>query len=187
MRKPDLLIGAILMFFVFVQPSIAQDKIELFGGYSYVHAPAPGPSGLTTPCPGIACVPVIGNARANTNGWDVTGAVKVHKWISIAADFGGYYGSNSLAGNFRLNTYMAGPQLSLPGRFSPFAHVLFGAAHESSGAVSGTAFSYAFGGGLDLRLNRFASIRVAQVDLLVTSFGAGQAVPRVSTGFVLHF
>lgn len=187
MRKPALIFGAILMFFLCVQPSNAQDKIELFGGYSYVHAPAPAPPFSLGPCPIAGCTPVIGNARANTNGWDLTGAVKVHKWISVAADFGGYYGSNSDAGNFRLNTYMVGPQFSLPGRFSPFVHMLFGVAHESSGAVSGTAFSSAFGGGLDLRLNRFASIRIAQVDLLGTTFGSGQAVPRVSTGFVLHF
>ena len=187
MRKPALIIGALLVLFMFAQCSKAQDKVEIFGGYSFVRAPVASESQASIPCTITGCPLVFGPARANGNGWEATGAVKVHKWVSIAADFGGYYGS-SLPGNFRLNTYMIGPQVSIPlGRISPFAHVLFGAAHETAPTVSATAFSYVFGGGLDLKLNRFASVRIVQVDLMVTGFGAGQAVPRVSSGFVLHF
>jgi len=185
-RKPALILGAVLVLFIFVQPSSAQNKIEVFGGYSNVQAPVAGPGPLT-PCEMGVCPPQFVFSGANANGWDATVAYKPKQWLGFAADFGGYYRS-VFNNSVHLQTYLFGPQVSLPGRISPFAHALLGVAHQTVGDPGATAFSSAIGGGVDFKLNRFASVRIVQLDVLFTRFGGRtQAGPRFSAGLVLHF
>src|ERR1700730_4094449 len=77
--------------------------------------------------------------------------------LGLTGDFGGHYGTLN-GGATHLNTFLFGPQLSFPGRISPFVHGLFGGAHESVGAFSTavffppgpqTAFAFAIGGGIE--------------------------------------
>ena len=190
MRKTAIFLGLLLTLFMLVQTSNAQDKIEVFGGYSFARAPISGTTlAISTPvaCPIPGCPPTFGNFNVNSNGWEATGVFKPNKWLGVAADFSGYYGS-AFGSSVHLQNYLFGPQVSLPGHISPFAHVLFGVAHETAAFSKGTAFSSAIGGGVDLKLNRLASIRLVQVDYLLTRFGGlTQNEIRVSTGLVLHF
>lgn len=190
MRKTAILLGLFLTLFMLVQTSNAQDKIEVFGGYSFARAPISGtPIAISAPipCPITGCPPTFGNFNVNSNGWEATGVFKPNKWLGVAADFSGYYGSK-FGNNVHLQNYLFGPQISLPGRISPFVHVLFGVAHETAAASNATAFSSAIGGGVDLKLNRLASIRLVQVDYMLSRFGGlTQNEIRVSTGLVLHF
>jgi hypothetical protein len=108
----------------------------------------------------------------------------------VSADFGGYYGSRFFTSHTQ--TYLFGPQISLPGRISPFFHALAGVAMNTTNSlepfVRTTSFSSAIGGGVDLRLNHFASVRLAQFDYLMTRFdGSTQNEFRISTGIVLRF
>lgn len=186
MRKPALVLSTLLILFMFAQPSKTQDKIEIFGGYSNVQAPVAGPGPLT-PCVMGVCPPQFVFSGANANGWDATLDYKPNRWLGVAADFGGYYRS-AFNNSIHLQTYLFGPQLSLPGRISPFGHVLFGVAHQTVGDPGATAFASAIGGGVDVKLNRFASVRVIQLDVLLTRFGGlTQAGPRFSAGLVLRF
>jgi hypothetical protein len=173
-------------------PSRAQ-SIEVFGGYSFVHAPVTFTQTVLCPIPG--CPTGTNTQNLNLNGWDVGGAFKVFGPLALAADFSRTSGSFQGA-NTHLQTYLGGPQLRFPGRISPFAHFLVGGAHESIDTSAGSltfgptqsAFATALGGGIDLKVLPLLSIRPIQIDYLLTHFNSGtQNQPRVSAGIVVHF
>lgn len=141
----------------------AQDKVELFGGYSYMH---------------------LGNSpSANLNGWEISGQYKFRDWFGGVADLDGHYGSASTY------SYLFGPQISLPSRVSPFAHLLLGGAHISQAGFGSSSFSMALGGGIDVGLfhDQFYW-RAIQTDYLMTQFGGrAQNNFRASTGIVIRF
>jgi hypothetical protein len=177
---------------LFATPSRAQ-SIEVFGGYSYVRAPVTFTQTILCPVPGC---PTGTNAQnLNLSGWEAGGAIKILGPLALVADFSRTSGSFQGA-NTRLQTYLAGPQLRFPGRISPFAHFLVGAAHESVDTSAGSltfgptqsAFATALGGGIDLKVLPLISIRPIQIDYLLTHFNSStQNQPRVSAGIVLHF
>jgi hypothetical protein len=175
----------------------AQDKIEVFGGYSYVHAPTSWTETLL--CPFVTCPVTLVNPKLNLNGWKISGVYKAKDWLGLGADFGGHYGSFNGA-SYHLQTYLFGPQISFPGRVSPFVHVLVGGAHATSGtSFSSSAvapangspnngFAAAVGAGIDIKLAPFIWFRPVQIDYLATRFNSStQSQPRISAGVVLHF
>jgi hypothetical protein len=180
---------------LFSTPSRAQ-SIELFGGYSFVR---PSVTYFQTPqgtCVITGCPTTTTTQTLNFNGWEVGGAFKILGPLALAADFSDTSGSFQGA-NTRLKTYLAGPQLRFPGPTSPFVHFLAGAAHESIGTGASalittgptqTAFATTLGGGLDLKVLPFISLRPIQVDYLLTHFNSKtQNQPRISAGIVLRF
>ena len=191
--------GPAVMLFLFAvvaaSPANAQDKVELFGGFSYVHANVASPQFAGT-CPTICPPPTFVTQHPNLYGWEFSGAYKLVPFLSANLDFGEQYGKLN-GGSVRLKTYLFGPQLSLPGPVSPFVHAEFGIAHESVGSFSGTtlsspgsdtAFATALGGGLDIKALPFFAVRVVQIDYLRTSlYHRTQNQPRVSAGIVFRF
>jgi hypothetical protein len=210
MRKIKLLLGLLLAVLFSSTPLRAQDKFEIFGGFSYARVPVQvftpiaiaGPVIVIPPgtCPITGCPPGIGGFstdHVNTHGWEISGAFKPIPWLGAVADFSGHYGSTR-GSNLHLNTYLFGPQVSLPARVSPFVHVLFGAAHESNsnpgvalgvpGLGTNNAFAAAVGAGMDVKPFPFLSVRLFQFDYLMTRFGSKtQNQPRASAGLVLRF
>jgi hypothetical protein len=183
---------AVLAFLFLAAPSQAQ-KIELFGGYSYVRPPVTFSQPILCPIPGCPNNPTT--QTLNFNGWEVGGAFKLLGPLAAAADFSDTSGSFQGA-HTHLRTYLFGPQLRFPGPVSPFAHFLVGGAHESSSTSSGSitfgptqsAFATALGVGIDLKVLPFISIRPIQIDYLLTHFNSSnQNQPRVSAGIVVHF
>lgn len=146
----------------------AQDKVELFGGYSYMH--------------------FHNSPSANLNGWEISGQYKFTDWLGGVADFDGHYGSsNGLSTS--TYTYLFGPQISFPSRVSPFAHLLLGGGHISEAGFGSSSFSMAIGGGIDVGLfhDQFYW-RAIQTDYLMTQFGShAQNNFRASTGIVIRF
>jgi hypothetical protein len=81
-----------------------------------------------------------------------------------------------------LFTYMFGPQIKKhSGKLQPFAEALFGGARlNMSGSIladegrlpHGNGFAMALGGGIDLRFTKHVELRPAEVDYLLTHFGA---------------
>lgn len=198
-----LALGFIL---VLLLPSLlrAQDKFELFGGYSYLRASANETGTLL--CPGPPCPTRTFTDHPSLNGWEGSFAYKPTNDLALVADFGGNYGSlRSSLGNesTHRNTYLFGPRVSYPSRVSPFVHVLVGGVHESTAAGSGSsivfpahsgnAFAIALGGGIDVRLwapDVFPQLwlRLIQVDYMGTHFVSSfQNQQRVSAGVVFHF
>jgi hypothetical protein len=185
---------AVLVLLLIPSVSRAQgDSVELFGGFSFVHAPVrylESPLCITTPCSNSYF-----DTHVNLNGYEFTAVYKPTSVLGIAADFGGYYGS-SQGSSTHINTYMAGPQVSFSGHISPFAHLLFGAAHESLGTsptgdvtgITRNSIASALGGGIDLKILPFIAIRPVQIDYLVTHFNSNvQSQFRYSAGVVFHF
>jgi hypothetical protein len=194
MRAVSLFCATLLLLGLFAAPSHAQ-SVELYGEYSFVRVPVTFTQTILCPVPG--CPSSTNTHTLNMNGWEAGGAFKFIGPLSLAADFSGMSGSFNGA-NTHLQTYLVGPQVRFPGPISPFAHFLVGAAHEaiSTGSSNniGTsgptqnAFATAIGGGLDLRVLPFISLRPIQFDYLLTRFNSSnQHQPRVSAGIVVRF
>lgn len=165
LRRTLLMLGMLLTS---VSLRAQEEKAEVFGGYSYLHFHT--------------------NPSTNLNGWEASGQYKFRDWLGGVADFDGHYGSFSGGPGASTYTYLFGPQVSMPGRFSPFGHLLLGGAHLSSGRFGNSSFSMALGGGLDYSLKDKFSWRVAQADYLLTQFGGGsQNNFRFSTGIIYRF
>ncbi len=151
--------------------------VEIFGGYSYGNFN-----------------PAISNvARQNGNGWGADLQVNFNKYVAGVADFGGQYGTVSdiapsipgqrTSTRFRVHEFMFGPRVTARvDRIAFFAHALFGAANLRANsfsiplgaplgtltipALKETDFAMAYGGGLNVKINKAISLRVAQVDYL---------------------
>src|SRR5215831_20226104 len=130
----------------------AQDKVELFGGYSYMR--------------------FRNSPSANLNGWEIAGQYKFTDWLGGVADFDGHYGSSNGISTSTY-TFLFGPQISRPSSVSPFGHLLFGGAHNSTGGLGSSSFSMALGGGIDAELAPGINWRLAQLDYLLTQFRGG--------------
>jgi hypothetical protein len=157
------------LFVLAALPARAQEeKVEVFGGYSYLH--------LHT------------NPSTNLNGWEIAGQYKFRDWLGGVADVSGHYGSFSGGAGASTYTYLFGPQISFPARVSPFGHLLLGGAHLGAGGFGNSSFSLALGGGFDTTVSRKFSWRIVQADYLLTQFGGGsQNNVRVSTGVIYRF
>jgi hypothetical protein len=145
----------------------SSDNVEVFGGYSYMRFRA--------------------SPSINMNGWEVSGQYKFKDWIGGVADIDGHYGS--IGGvNTSNYTYLFGPQISMPSRISPFSHLLFGGAHNSTAGIGTSSFAMALGAGIDYEVTDKIHYRVVQLDYLLTQFGGGsQNNFRYSTGIVFRF
>ena len=198
MRRPFFLLSLLAMLAFAADSTRAQDKIEVFGGYSYVRAQTSWTETLL--CPLVTCPVTLVKPKLNLNGWEVSGLYKMKPWLGLGADLSGHYGSFSGA-SYHLQTYLFGPQIALPGKVSPFAHVLVGGAHSTSGTSVGSGslvaaaggspnngFAAAVGAGIDIKIVPFVSFRPIQIDYLATRFNSStQSQPRISAGVVLHF
>lgn len=180
--------------------SKAQDKVEVYGGYSYLHASVQvGQHNFV----GLPPLPPV-TQHGNLNGWELAGQYKFLPFLGAVVDFNGNYGGVD-GGSTRVHTFLFGPQVSLPTKVSPFAHALIGVAKESqennfSGACpvvtrgcrfslgTDTSLATAIGAGFDIKLVPFVKLRLIQVDYLRTQLhGATQNQARASAGIVFHF
>ena len=141
-----------------------EDKVELFGGYSYMRFHG-----------------------TNLNGWEASGQYRFLDWLGGVADFDGHYGSFGGIGTSTY-TFLFGPQISRPSSVSPFGHLLLGGAHNSTGGFGSSSFSMALGGGIDAELPHGIHWRLIQMDYVLTQFGGGsQNNFRFSTGILIKF
>jgi len=167
LRKLCLMAGVFLALSLTAHAQGIADKINVFGGYSYMH--------------------YDGSPSGSLNGWELSGEYKFANWIGGVADFDGHYGSPGGPSNSTHN-FLFGPQVSWPARVSPFAHVLIGGAHTNIGGFTDTSFSTAIGGGIDTEIGHGFSWRIIEGDAVITHFfGSSQTNARLSTGIVFHF
>src|SRR5579863_6422723 len=68
----------------------AQDRVELFGGYSYVRGTVQVVPNIPVSCPPI-CGPVT--QHVSLSGWEFSGTYKANPWFGVTADFSGHYGT----------------------------------------------------------------------------------------------
>ncbi len=172
------------------KPADVQPHAELAVAYNYERSNVP-PGGCT--CFGL-------NGGSASFAWPVRPG-----GFALVADVGVAH-SGSITGSgysLTLSTFTAGtrylPRLG-SSKVQPHGQVLVGFAHSGGTLVSGAntavsnsgaAFAAQVGGGLDLKLNRRFSIRMAEADYLVTTFKNGvndhQNNLRLGAGAVFHF
>lgn len=176
---------ALLALTLLTAPLSAQDAshVEVSGGYQF----AKFSDGIS-------------QKRLNANGWDVDVASYFNRWLGIKADFSGAYGTDDISSAlpFRATnyTYAFGAIVSpwSRGRFAPFGEFLLGGYKENLAGypTAPEGFALLTGGGLDVRLHRHWSLRVAEVDWLYMS-PANPAIlikrndVRIVTGGVFRF
>ena len=189
MRKNLLLLAILAAGFLFT--GSAQAQVQIFGGYSYLRPSVDVPT--TTVCGTPPCPVTLTPTTLNLNGWEASASFNPIKVLGFTADFSRNSGTVQ-GSDVHVQTYLFGPQARFPGPISPFAHALFGGAQESFAgnsvvsSSSATAFAWAAGGGLDVKLVPFLSLRAFQIDDLMTRFGSGtQHQLRASAGLVVHF
>lgn len=156
-------VGFVALVFLLASFSLGQspDRVEVFGGYSYISSD------------------FTGSASGGVSGWNFSAAVRLFRYIGAVGDFSGFSpsGSNPCpscgGGPFAsYRTFMGGPQISARiGRLQPFARALFGATKGSFTRADQqfggdfSPFTFAFGGGVDVGLNRWLAVR-GQIDAL---------------------
>jgi len=175
----------------------AQDRtrFEVFGGYSLERTAPCGVSGSSE----FPCNAETGflAPTTNFNGWDVAFTAYVNRFLGATADVSGHYGPYDNA-NFSPNTsvsrysYLFGPVFAwrLP-RVTPFAHILIGSTSQILGGSVGNynVFSWAAGGGLDVRVSKRVAIRFADLDYESVHVAGNAAANglRYSSGLVFKF
>src|SRR5208337_926073 len=122
---------------VLAQDSV--DKIQVFGGYSLIHADTGGLTGL-----GLSSVLRAPSdtfrITSNYTGWTAEAQYNGNRWIGIVGDFGGHNNApitalktSGVSGLPSESEYyfLVGPALTYrtKSRLTPFAHALFGYEH----------------------------------------------------------
>lgn len=209
MRTWLMALGAGVVAWTLAGTAQAQGTVEVYGAYSYFRPVITAEQGFTCSI-GVLCVPnpappTFVSSRQNLNGWQVGAGFHVLPFLRVVGDFSGYYGPTLGNSNSRTHQYMylAGPEVSLPARVSPFAHVLVGgthqiiefgtfplnsAGHNSVFPTGNSGFTSAIGGGIDLKVIPLVWIRPVQFDYVLTRLGGNtQNQVRVSAGLVLRF
>jgi len=149
-------------------------EVELFGGYSHL-------------------VGNLSNSSFNLNGFNGSVEQNFNRWfggkLDVAATFGTEAGSKVNSQNIAY-----GPVFSFrkDPKVRPFVEGLLGAVRGSSEYLGISQPEWRFGmlggGGVDVKLNERVSLRVIEVDYLLTHFSsARQDNVRISAGFVFRF
>lgn len=156
-----------------------QPRAEIFGGYSWLH-----PNGYVD----------WGKVPDIAHGWNASSTFYFPnvRNLGVVVDGSGHY--NSTYSNVGLG--LMGLQYKWHNdQFSPFIHVLGGAAHISpAGLNSQWRAAVGGGGGFDLTLTNLFSIRLVQADYIYTSYSpqvftshnSTWNMVRLSTGVVIN-
>jgi hypothetical protein len=159
------LVSIFLLIAVLSPCVMAQDrpKVEVFGGFAYERW-----------------------GEVPLRGWNAAVAFNLNKWLSIAGDFSGVYGSTSEYGTVynpykaimwlnvdkKVASFTGGPQFSIRhDKTMIFFHLLLGGtrvderwARDVYFSVNETMYAAIGGGGLDYSINKRFSVRLFQVD-----------------------
>ncbi|MBZ5660892.1 MAG: porin family protein [Acidobacteriia bacterium] len=158
MRKLLCVLGLVCLASV---GAAAQDvpRVDLFGGYSYVHTG-----------PGVSA------SAFNANGGVGSVALNLTSWAGLVGEVGGIHATT--IGNTSVSatalTFLAGPKIAFFQRssLSPFVQALAGVVRTDPGfnQTPNTHYTFAFspGAGLDWNATHHFGIRLGQVDYLLT-------------------
>lgn len=182
-----LTVGALFGLSVFAQEG---PKADLFFGYSFVRYN----SAQTIPA-------FTANGGLGTFAWNFT------DHLGVEAELGGYHNGNINGYQFDTTTfsYLFGPRFSW-GRhktFDPYIHTLFGGQNASTSissssilvvsppivgtttptrySASTNSFAMAIGGGLDIKLSHWATLRPIQLDYYLSRLEAPDVTEPIGT------
>jgi len=132
---------------------------------------------------------VFASGVGGLNGWEGSLNVKVKPFIGIEGDVA-QYGMGAASTTPHTTMVMFGPRVTVGTMgVHVFAHALGGVGHTSNSVgLSQTDLTVGLGGGGDVRIAPFFSIRLAADYLAVpTSSHSGSAHERVSAGLAFRF
>jgi opacity protein-like surface antigen len=199
MKRFVTLITLILAFTTNVWAQDDYKQFEFFGGYSALFF-----DNLAGDTGSVAVDDILGD-RQTLRGFNASITANFHKYVGAKFDYSLHLREDNFsrpAGSGTIDTtvqnFLGGIQIKNNSEdgptFKPFGHALFGVAVQKVDvdspnlpAVLGisdfhtneTSFAMAFGGGVDLKLNRRLDVRLAQVDWNIVKRGDQQ------TGIVL--
>ncbi|HEU5351670.1 MAG TPA: hypothetical protein VFU55_08740 [Terracidiphilus sp.] len=126
------------------------------------------------------------------NGWEASGYLKIHKpFLGVEADVS-HYGIGADSTVPRTTAVLIGPRITVGALgIHFFAHGLVGGEHSANSgglSISGGAFAYALGGGVDFPLAPFFGWRIQGDRISAPSIAPpGGTEARFSTGLVFRF
>jgi len=148
----------------------------------------------------------------NSHGWEASLTGSLNRFFGLELDLSDHYNTAPGLLNYTNGfSFLFGPHFAYRGipRANPYIHFLIGGTRGSRppvgilvpgsglrpvtgcpslGPLNETAFSTGFGGGVDVKANRFLWVRVVQADYLREYFtGDAQNNLRLSFGVVLRF
>jgi opacity protein-like surface antigen len=185
------------LLLAFASVALAQDdykKYEFYGGYSALYFD--NLAGDTD----IAAINDVLGGKQNLRGLNLALTGNFHKYVGIKFDYSLHLREDNFsrpAGSGTVDTtvqnYLGGIQVKdnreEGPRFRPFAHALFGIANQkvdldspnmaavfgiSDYHVNESSFAMAFGGGVDIKVNKRFSIRPIQLDWNIINRGDQQ-------------
>lgn len=153
------------------------DNTEVYGGYQFTRTNVE-----TRIAPSFKF-----NSETDSNGLNLSATQYVSKNVGLTAEVAGTFNSDGK----NLYTAMGGVTLKAnrSGKYQPFVRGLAGSYLAQNAKITGTerntsGFSYAVGGGFDVKFKN-VTWRVVQADYLATrNFGQFDNNVRVGTGFV---
>jgi len=195
--------------------AFAQDetpKVQVFGGYSLLRLDHGGLTGPLLDVDLRQATNPFALKGYSLNGWNAEAQYNADRWLGVAADFGGSYGSPFTAATDRTlsglpketaYSFLAGPVISYrtKSKITPFGHALFGWERTSldgstiSGSVTSpvsvaatnyTDFTMALGGGVDYKITRHFSLRAGQLDWYHTSVNLNKFYTSAFGGTLLQ-
>ena len=135
---------------------IETPKIELYGGYDYVRYNAnPRINGVSS------------SVSYGANGMTGQAVYNVNSRLGIVGELSGYRLARNGLGTTYQVSYLFGPRVSLRRHLvTPFAQVLFGGVWAADGVTLGPvrAFGMTAGGGIDLRVSGYLTVRPLQAE-----------------------
>jgi hypothetical protein len=149
-------------------------RLEAFGGYSYLHFDSVLP----------ADVPLF-TTSMGMNGWTIAGTYNVTNYLGATAEFSGQYAGDFFDLNHtfpgqptrtHVHNFLFGPTLTYRKntKIAPFARILLGDSHAtilSEGFTSTRdALALAAGGGVDYKVGNRLAVRLAQFDYIHSNF-----------------
>jgi len=191
------------LLLIFAPAALAQSdeykRWEFFGGYSALNF-----DNLGDDTDNAVVNDVLGE-KNTLRGLNLAMTANFHKYVGVKFDYSLHLREDNFsrpAGSGTIDStvqnFLGGIQIKNNTedgpRFKPFAHALFGVANQkidvdspqlpvifgiSDFSVNETSFAMAFGGGIDIRLNKRFDIRAVQVDWNIINRGDQQ------TGIVL--
>ena len=144
---------------------IQTPKIELYGGYDYIRYNAN---------PRINGVPPSESFSAN--GISGQAAYNPYSRFGILGELSGYSLARKGHNTTYQISYLFGPRVSLRRHVvTAFAQVLFGGVWAADGVTLGpvNAFGKTAGGGIDLQVSRYFTVRPLQAEYFMTKFPDG--------------
>lgn len=184
MRKVTVIM--VLLLVAMVVSAAAQEfpRVTGFMGYSYAREQ------------------YTGATAKNSKGFNGSAVINANNYFGFVADVSGHYHTDSdtkIGGN--VYHFLFGPQFTYRNgnsRTVPFGRVMFGASKASTGygaslatgnglTTPETEWTYAFGGGMDVKLSNTVAIRAFQADYIRTHFVRyKQSNVRLSFGLVFN-